>query len=141
MIVQKHTKFYEYRSLRTDEGKVRTVYIGTLSLQEVHRYQKKQQQRAQQQRGFVLLRQTASAVREEAATIRDLVTVLLTREGWTLRRGELRRLPSTTPQQKGEQRPVQQPMTKPGDNRTMVHNTTSREFEALTDLKDYLPLP
>ena len=141
MIVRKNTKYYEYRSLRTDEGKVRTVYIGTLSLQEVHQYQKQQQQRDQQHRWFVVLRQSASAVREETATIRRLVTGLLTQEGWMLRRGELRRLPSTNPQQKGERRPVQQPMTKPGDDRTMVHNTTSREFEALTDLKDYLPLP
>jgi hypothetical protein len=141
MIVRKNTKYYAYRSLRTDEGKVRTVYIGTLSLQEVHQYQKKQQQRAQHHRWFVVLRQSASAVRKEAATIRRLVTVLLTREAWTLRRGELRRLPSTNPQQKGERRPVQQPLTKPGDDRTMVNNTTSREFEAMTDLKDYLPLP
>src|SRR4029453_17469549 len=118
MIVRKNTKYYEYRSLRTDEGKIRTVYIGTLSLQEVHQYQKKQQQRAQHHRWFVVLRQSASAVRKEAATIRRLVTVLLTREGWTLRRGELRRLPSTNPQPKGESRPVQKPLTKPGDAQT-----------------------
>jgi hypothetical protein len=140
VIVQKNTKFYEYRSLRTDEGKVKTVYIGTMNLQEVHQYQKQQQQRAQQRQWFLVLKQTASAVREEAATIRDLVTVLLTQEGWTLRRGELRRVPSNNPQQKGEQRPVQQPMTQTRDDRTMVQNTTNRELEAMTDLKDYLPL-
>src|SRR5712691_6944794 len=119
MIVRKNTKYYEYRSLRTDEGKVRTVYIGTLSLQEVHQYQKKQQQRDQQHRWFVLLRQSASAVREETATIRRLVTLLLTHEGWMLRRGELRRLPSTNPQKKGERRPMQQPMTQTRDDRKM----------------------
>jgi hypothetical protein len=141
MIVQKNTKFYEYRSLRTDEGKVKTYYIGTMSLHEGHQYQKQQQQRAQQRRWFVVLRQIAAAVRQETATIRRLVTLLLTPEGWTLRRGELRRLPSTNPKKKGERQSVQQPMTKPGDDRTMVNNTTYRELEAMTDLKDYLPLP
>ena len=141
MIVQKNTKFYEYRSLRTDEGKVRTVYIGTMSLQEVHQYQKKQQQRAQQRRWFVMLTQAASAVREETGTIRRLVTLLLTREGWTLRRGELRRLPSTNPKKKGERQPVLQPITKPGDDRKMVNNTTYRELEDMTNLQAYLPLP
>jgi hypothetical protein len=123
MIVQKHTKFYEYRSVRTDEGKVKTVYIGTMSLREAHRYQQQRQQRDQHHRWFIMLKQIAAAVQEEAATIRRLVTLLLTHEGWTLRRGELRRLPSTNPKKKGERRSVQQPMTKPGDDRTMVHNT------------------
>jgi hypothetical protein len=141
MIVRKNTKYYEYRSLRTDEGKVKTVYIGTMNLQEVHQYQKKQQQRDQQHRWFVLLRQSASAVRQETATIRDLVALLLTQEGWTLRRGELRRVPSTNPNKKGEKRPVQQPMTQTRDDRQMVQHTTYRELEAMTDLKDYLPLP
>jgi hypothetical protein len=141
MIVQKNTKFYEYRSLRTDEGKVRTVYIGTLSLREVHRYQQQRQHRDQQHRWFVVLKQTASAVREETATIRRLVTLLLTQEGWTLRRGELRQLPSTHHKKKGEKRPVQQPMMQTPDDRQMVHSTTNRELEAMTDLKDYLPLP
>jgi hypothetical protein len=141
VIVRKNTKYYEYRSLRTDEGKVKTVYIGTMSLHEVHQYQKQQQQRAQHHRWFVVLRQIAAAVRQETATIRRLLTLLLNREGWTLRRGELRRLPSTNPQQKGERRPVQQPMTKPGDDRKMVNNTTYRELENITNLKDYLPLP
>jgi len=141
MIVQKNTKFYEYRSLRTDEGKVRTVYIGTMGLQEVHQYQKKQQQRAQQRRWFVVLTQAASAVREEATTIRRLVAPLLTQAGWTLRRGELRRLPSTNPQKKGEKQPVQQPMTQTRNDRTMVNNTPYRALEDMTDLKDYLPLP
>ena len=141
MIVQKNTKFYEYRSLRTDEGKVRTVYIGTMSLQEVHQYQKKQQQRAQQRRWFVMLTQAASAVREETGTIRRLVGLLLPQEGWMLRRGELRRLSSTNPKKKGEKRPVPQLMMKPGDTRTVINNTTYRELENITDLKDYLPLP
>jgi hypothetical protein len=141
VIVQKNTKFYEYRSLRTDEGKVKTVYIGTLSLREVHQYQQQRQQRARQHRWFVVLKQTAAAVREETGTIRRLVTLLLNREGWTLRRGELRRVPSMNPQKKGEKQPVQQPMTQTRDDRTMVHNTTYRELEAMTDLKDYLPLP
>jgi hypothetical protein len=141
VIVQKNTKYYEYRSLRTDEGKVKTYYIGTMSLQEVHQYQKKQQQRAQQRRWFGLLTQTASAVREETATIRRLVTLLLPQEGWTLRRGELRRLPSTNPQKKGEKRPVPQPMMKPGDTRTVINNTTYRELEDMTNLQAYLPLP
>ena len=141
MIVQKNTKFYEYRSLRTDEGKVRTVYIGTMSLQEVHQYQKKQQQRAQQRRWVVMLTQAASAVREETGTIRRLVGLLLPQEGWMLRRGELRRLSSTNPKKKGEKRPVPQLMMKPGDTRTVINNTTYRELENITDLKDYLPLP
>ena len=141
MIVQKNTKYYEYRSLRIDEGKVRTVYIGTMSLQEVHQYQKKQQQRAQQRRWFVMLTQAASAVREETGTIRRLVGLLLPQEGWMLRRGELRRLSSTNPKKKGEKRPVPQLMMKPGDTRTVINNTTYRALENITDLKDYLPLP
>jgi hypothetical protein len=45
------------------------------------------------------------------------------------------------PQKKGEKRPMQQLMTQTHDDRQMVNNTTYRELEAMTDLKDYLPLP
>jgi len=140
MIVQKHTKFYEYRSLRTDDGTVKTVYIGTLSPHEVQQYQKQRQQRAQHRQWSLMLAHAAAEVREETATIRRLVTRLLNHEGWTLRRGELRRLPSTNPTQEGEKRPMPQPIPQTRDDRTMVKNTTSRELEAMTDLRDYLPL-
>src|SRR5262247_1409767 len=118
MIVQKNTKFYEYRSLRTEDGTVKTFYIGTLSPHEVQQYRKHQQQKHQHRQWSLMLRQIAAEVREETASIRRLVTLLLNREGWTLRRGELRRLPSTNPKKKGERRPMLQPMTQTHDDRT-----------------------
>src|SRR5215471_9462619 len=141
MIVQKAEKFYEYRSLRTEDGTVKTYYIGTLSPHEVQRYREYQQQKHQHRQWSLMLAHATAEVREETATIRRLVTRLLNHEGWTLRRGELRRLPSTNPTQEGEKRPMQQPMTQTRDDRTMVNKTTSRELDAMTNLKDYLPLP
>src|SRR5215831_10124583 len=81
-----------------------------------------------------MLAHAAAEVREETATIRRLVTRLLNHEGWTLRRGELRRLRSTHPTKKGDNCPMTQ-------NQTMITKTTSRDLEAMADLKDYLPLP
>ena len=140
MIVQKNRKFYAYRSVRDEDGIVKTFYIGTLTPPEVEHYHKQRQQKHQYRRLSLMLAHAAAEVREETATIRRLVTRLLHHEGWTLRRGEIRRLPSTNPAKKGEKRPMPQPIPQTRDDRTMVKNTTSRELEAMTDLRDYLPL-
>ena len=74
MIVQKAERFYEYRSLRMEDGTVKTFYIGTLSSHDVEHYRKLRQQKHQYRQLSLLLAHLVAKVREETTAIRHLVT-------------------------------------------------------------------